>query len=260
MADSAAPERWLAYGVTRAADPANPNGPQLDSGLRGAFGQRCSVLSAPPLAAIVGLLPPGATLAQPATADLVAFASVIAHVHAQQTIVPLRFGGVLDGEAAVHAHLLANAGGYQQLLHRLQDTEELAVRLVFTVPAPGAPLPAAPTGAGTGAAYLRARQARYAQAEHRQAVVTSRGEWLGAALLPYALAHYIETLGAGGAADEPVTVAAAFLIRRGQAAALRARVRELATTESVRMTVSGPFPPYSFAALTPPAAKLAPDV
>ncbi len=252
MTEPAATDRWLVYGVIRIDESvlALP----LDPGLRGAFGQTCTVLAAPPLAAVVGSLSTDTACAQPATADLVAYAKVIAHVHAQQTIVPLRFGGVLAGEAAVRAHLIENTGAYQTLLARLDGTEELAVRLVLPPPAPVASLaPAASaTAAGAGAAYLRVRQARYAQAERQRAAAQSRAEWLCAALMPHALAHHIETISERAADQEQMTIAAAFLIQRGQAASLRARVHELAFAESIGLSVSGPFPPYSFAKLSAP--------
>ena len=257
MAEPESSGRWLVYGVISTAELGNSGELQLDPGLRGAFGQLCTVLSVAPLAAIVGLLPAEPSLAQPATADLLAYAKVIAHVHARQTIVPLRFGGVLDGEAGVRAHLMENAARYQELLDRLRGTEELAVRVGLSVPEPPATPgpPSATAGAGTGAAYLRARQARYAQAERRQAAAKTRAEWLCAALMPYALLHHIETIDDGN----ELAVAAAFLIRRGTAAELRARAQELAAGEPVRLTVSGPFPPYSFAELSPSAAAPSSD-
>lgn len=254
MADAGA-ERLLLYGVTEAGDRADEAAPRLDEELRGAFEMPCALLSAPPLAAIVSRLPAELALAQPKTADLVAYSRVLAHVHGQTTVVPLRFGSVLADAAAVHAYLADNTAAYLQLLARLRGTEELAVRLL--VPAAEASPPQAPpptAAAGAGAAYLRARQLHHAHAEHRQAAGERRADWLRQNLLPYALSHQVELIQQG----DSLAVAAAFLIRRGGAASLRARARELAAKEALKLTVSGPFPPFSFAELaaqTPGAAK-----
>ena len=213
-----APARWLVYGVVSLAEAGEAQPRELP--LRGAFGQRLTMLQSPPLGAIVGELPTSGSLAQPATADLLAFGKVIAYVHAQQTIVPLRFGGVLSDEVAVRRHLADNVAGYQQLLDRLRDTEELAVRLtgdeqpaLTTTPGPAA----SEKPAGSGTAYLRALQARHAQADKRQAIAKGRADWLRAALLPHVLAHHLELIEEG----DKLTIAAAFLVRRGQAAELR---------------------------------------
>jgi hypothetical protein len=239
--------------VVQAAEAGSGDGPNLSPALRGAFGQTCMVLCAPPLAAILAALPASCSLAQPATADLVAYNAVIAHVHAQQTTIPLRFGGVFDSEEAVRAHLGENAAGYQRLLDRLRGTEELAVRVVLPAEeSQAAGEPATGANVGTGAAYLRARQARYAQAARRQAAATTRADWLTAALMPHVRAHRVE-LAELPERPEQITIKAAFLIARGTAAVFREKARALASGEPVSLTVSGPFPPYSFAELEPPA-------
>jgi hypothetical protein len=48
------------------------------------------------------------------------------------------------------------------------------------------------------------------------------------------------------------------LLDRGALEALRQRVRELTSESGRALSVFGPFPPYSFVHLTPPAAR--PDV
>lgn len=244
MADPEASGRWLLYGVIGGAA-----GGATD-GTTGAFGQACTVLTAGPLAAIGAPLPAELQVAQPTTADLLAYSRVIEHVHAQTTIVPLRFGSVLPSAAAVRSYLAENAAAYAQLLCRLAGTEELAVRIVIAPPAPPAPPPSTPAATGIGAAYLRARQLQHAQAAQQRAAGEARAAWLRAALMPKAREHRTELVPQG----EQLVVAAAFLIPRGTFAAVRAQARALAARESVKLTVSGPFPPFSFAELEPPSA------
>lgn len=244
MADAGPGTRWLLYGVISAeSDDAVPG---LAPNLRGPFACPCSLLTAPPLAAIASPLSPELLLREPKTADLLAYSRVVEQVHAQTTVVPLRFGSVLADEAAVRAYLAANTVGFAQLLERLHGTEELAVRLLLPAPeiAPSPP-PLLTTAAGAGAAYLRARQLHHAQTAHRQSAGERRAEWLRQALRPHALDERTQLLPQG---DE-VVVSAAFLIRRGSADSLRARARELAASESLKLHVSGPFPPFSFAEL-----------
>lgn len=243
MAEAEA-ERWLLYGVTgRTADQAEP---RLDAQRCGAFGYPCSVLSTAQLGAIVSPLPPELSLREPKTADLVAYSQVLGHVHAQTTVVPLRFGSVLASEAAVRTYLIENTAFYAQLLARLHGTEELAVRVILPPPAtPPGPPPPSSAAAGAGAAYLRARQRHHAQAEHQKAAGDRLANWLRTALTPYALSSQVELIPQGGG----LAVAAAFLITRGTATALRHRARELAAAESLKLVVSGPFPPFSFAEL-----------
>lgn len=236
-------------GVTGAAADLPP--PRLELRPGGAFGQACTVLTGGPLAAIGARLPAELQVAQPTTADLLAYSRVIEHVHEQTTIVPLRFGSVLHSAAAVRSYLAENAAAYEQLLARLAGTEELAVRIVIAPPpAPSLPPHSPPSAAGIGAAYLRARQLRHAQAAQQRAAGEARAEWLRAALMPQARAHRTELIPQG----EQLAVAAAFLIPRGTFAAVRAQARALAASESVKLTVSGPFPPFSFAELEPPSA------
>lgn len=245
MADAGA-ERWLLYAVTGLG--ADQGGPQLDAKLCGAFGYPCAVLSTTKLAAVVSRLPAELPLREPKTADLVAYSKVLESVHAQTTVVPLRFGSVLANEAAVRTYLTENTAAYEQLLARLHGTEELAVRVILPPPEapPQAPSPP-PAAPGAGAAYLRARQQHHAQAEQQKAAGDRLANWLRNALMPCAISSQVGLIPQG----DRLAVSAAFLIARGTAAALRQRVRELAAAESLKLIVSGPFPPFSFAELPP---------
>lgn len=250
MADPA-PERWLLYGVTGIA--ADPAGPRLDAQLRGAFACPCSVVATAKLAAVVSPLPAELSLREPQTADLLAYSQVLGCLHEQTTVVPLRFGSVLASEAAVRTYLDENTTAYEQLLTRLHGTEELAVRVVVPPHALSSPAsPPSAAGPGSGAAYLRARQLHHAQAEQKRKAGDRLAEWLRASLMPHAIASQLGLVPQG----DGLAVSAAFLIARGTAAALRLRLRELAAASSLKLVVSGPFPPFSFAEL--PTASASP--
>jgi hypothetical protein len=245
--------RWLLYGVTDCSQVGDGAAGSLARVQPGAFGLPSTRLLLPPLSAVVAALPADCALGKATTADLLAYGRTIAAVHAQQTIIPIRFGSVLSSEAALRDYLAQNAATYQLLLAKLRGTEELAVRWHLPAAAATASGPA-PGPIATGTAYLRARQAAYAEAERQKAAKSQQAEQLRRALLPHTLATTVEPSRDG----EPPSLAAACLVRRGESSGLRQRVAELAAELGARLTVSGPLPPYSFVELTTVAALPAP--
>ncbi len=154
-------------------------------------------------------------------------------------VVPVRFGGAVSGLAAAARHLDTHAAIYQAVLARLTDAAEYVVRLR---PNARAATPAvAPT---TGRAYLSgqrsARDARLSAAKDRADAV--------AALFDALIEEAREASGAltGVRASE-----AAFLVPRGRVARLTeicATAHTKLSAHDLTLTLSGPWPAYSFAA------------
>lgn len=246
----------------------------------GPFGQRCELLTAASLIAVITPLRAGADDAasvvrveRPRVADLVAYGRLIEHCHERCTTIPIRFGCLFADRAAVEQHLVERAADYHRLLTELDGAVEVAVRMPLplaqdaTTTPPTAP--AAPPGPGAGAAYLRALQARLGQEQQRAAHAAREAEWLRAALAAgtRAQAVSLKPLAPTPRPGEPAApaVTLSLLVERDRLPALRQRIAELAAERAARLstglvpesgralTLHGPFPPYSFVQLEPRA-------
>ncbi|MFO0579361.1 MAG: GvpL/GvpF family gas vesicle protein [Polyangia bacterium] len=222
----------------------------------GPFGERNAQVEAASLIAVVTPLRGSAGVAQverPRVADLVAYGRLIEHVHDRCTTLPIRFGCLFEDTAAVAQHLVDRAADYGRLLTELQGAVEVAVRMPVRPADPTDDPKTDAAGAGAGAAYLRALRARLVKEQQREAHTVREAEWLRAALADgtRAQAVSLKPLAPAGKANEPAApaVSVSLLIERGQLAALRQRVAELAAHSGRTLTLHGPFPPYSFVKL-----------
>ena len=263
--------RILGYAMLIHARPTDPD--VLAALPEGPFSQRCELLTAASLTAVVtplrgrtGAAPaagaaPAVQIEHPRVVDLVAYGRLIDHFHARCTTIPIRFGCVLSDRAAVERHLGERAADYQRLLAELDGAVEVAVRMPLQ-PAPAAstppPAPPAPpgvgvgvgVGVGAGTAYLRAQQARLAQEQQRTAHAAREAEWLRAALAAgtraqaFSLKPLALTPRPGEPATAPVppvppvpTISVSLLVERGRLPALRQRVSELAAERAAALRI-----------------------
>ncbi|HLI60636.1 MAG TPA: GvpL/GvpF family gas vesicle protein [Solirubrobacteraceae bacterium] len=170
-------------------------------------------------------------------------------------LLPVRYGTSLPDDAAAARALEERHGTYAAALERVRGAVELAVRVFgegggasADDPSPGERSPdrgprersAAPDGRGdppgAGAAYLRARaRAAAAEAQARTRVHE-----------PLARAARATALAPLPRAGE--LLRAAYLVDRDATAAFTARVRDVQERcPKLRITCTGPWPPYSFA-------------
>jgi Gas vesicle synthesis protein GvpL/GvpF len=206
-----------------AALPPEPDG-------RGLGDARLEVLARDGLAAVLSRHP---TLRpEPSPELLWAHEAVVERLMARATVLPLRFGTVLDGDDALAATLAERRDELAAGLERVRGRVELGVRVLG---APPPPRPREPSRPQSGRAYLMARRDAHHRAEREAAAVHA----------PLAAEAHDARLRAP--APPPAILSAAYLVDRGAVAAFRGRVGALAAARAdVEIACTGPWPPYSF--------------
>ncbi|MEC3992808.1 GvpL/GvpF family gas vesicle protein [Actinacidiphila sp. DG2A-62] len=185
---------------------------------------------------------------------------VVAAAFDAVTVLPMRLACVYADDAGVRGMLATEAGGFSALLDSLEGHREFGVKVYADPRSAGSPpSPARPEGAegegarragGPGMDYLRRRRAQrdgarraYAEAEAMVQRVVERAS-------AFATAHARHRPQQGALASGPGENVAnlAFLVPRARQEAFTAAMEALgATRPGVRVEVTGPWAPYSFA-------------
>jgi hypothetical protein len=165
-------------------------------------------------------------------------------------VLPLRFGTVVPDRSAARRLLAEHAGAAAERLRRIGTTREWGVKLVRTLaPEPVAVGAAPESRAGlTGTEYLTRRKRALHEQEAAERTAAQAAELLEETLRP----HVTETLRRGGSPRSSLLLDLALLVppaREAAVLAAAAELRERLEPEAMEVEVSGPWPPYSFAAL-----------
>jgi hypothetical protein len=210
------------------------------------------VIVAGELAALVRDLPPDHTPGR--REDLEAHRRVLSDAIERTTVIPMRFGIVMDGDHVVRERLLEqHSDAIGDLLHRLDGHVQMTVKAFYAEDAllrdvlaehpdlrrRSAELPALPD-VQTRAARIQLGEAISAAVEARRAEIEYA---LAARLAPYATDIRVEPPG-----SERVALNAQLLVPRDRRPELDAVVRELSETLDgiLAFRYVGPLPPYSF--------------
>ncbi len=169
-------------------------------------------------------------------------------------MLPLRFGTVVADEDGARRLLRTHAATARELLDRIGDAREWGIRLVRTLTAadqdPVLAGPGATADGLTGTQFLaRRRQATQRARGRRRAPPAPPPRRWRTALAP----HTTDRLRRGGAAGSSLLLDLAYLVPAAEEAAFLAEVERLTgelTSDGLTLEVTGPWPPYSFAALT----------
>jgi hypothetical protein len=166
-------------------------------------------------------------------------------------VLPLRFGTVVPDEAAARRLLEEHAGSARAQLRRIGDNHEWGVKLVrrLAEPVPAGPRPVDREGV-SGTEYLARRRQALHQREDDERSATGAVELLEETLRPCVS----ESLRRGGSPGSSLLLDVAFLVppeRESEFLAAAAELREKLDPDGLEVEVSGPWPPYSFAALEP---------
>ncbi|GGW26448.1 GvpL/GvpF family gas vesicle protein [Streptomyces xantholiticus] len=187
--------------------------------------------------------------------------AVIERLGAATTVLPLRLATVyLDDDRAREA-LDAGRAAFEQLLAKLEGHVEWGIKIYVEAPdeaaPPPPPGPASSPGVGPGRAYLSNRRAQRSvrDSAHRAAgTAAERIEAAGRAFATDRARHRVQQGELAGSRDENV-VNDAYLLRADRSDAFRAEVARAADDlPGVRVDVTGPWVPYSFATAPEPAA------
>jgi hypothetical protein len=164
-------------------------------------------------------------------------------------VLPLRFGTVVADEDGARRLLRTHARTARDRLDRIGDAFEWGVRLVRALDEPALTGPAPDRDDVTGTEFLtRRREAMRA----REA--TARTAATAAATLEESLApHVTESVRRGGAPGSSLLLDVAYLVPAAAEEAFLAEVERLGGAlrpDGLALEVTGPWPPYSFAAFT----------
>ena len=180
---------------------------------------------------------------------------VIETLAAHGPAVPMRLATVYTGDAGVAALLTARGADFSAALDRVDGRSEWAVK-VYPVarrePAEaGAAARAAgrPT-AGAGAAYLSRRRQQLSAAEQSRQAAVASAEHIHATLARLAVAAQLRSPQAPQLSGRPdqMIMNGAYLVDGRRAEAFAAAAADLAAgSAGVRVELTGPWPPYSFA-------------
>lgn len=191
--------------------------------------------------------------------------AVVEAVARQGATVPLRLATVYLDDDRVRATLEAREEDFIRALDRVAGRTEWGVKAVLSPSANPArtpePEPAARSSGkqaqpGAGAAYLRRRREQTTSRERGERIAVEQAERVHATLSELAAAtrlHPPQSRQLSGDGD-PMILNAAYLVDEAAARAFTGAVAALDDEHrAIRLQLTGPWPPYSFAALEAPA-------
>lgn len=183
---------------------------------------------------------------------------VVEALMAVSPVLPMRWGTVLPSERRLFAVLEAHHDAFVAALERVRGRVELGLRVLWDGEV-GWPLPAEP--ASQGRAHSAATPGRQYLMARVEADRRARAERLRALAIADEIHGPLARLAAESVREVLLTsrmlLAAAYLVDREQVEAARAEVGALAAAlPSLRLLLTGPWPPYHFVTGCVPAETL----
>lgn len=179
--------------------------------------------------------------------------AVVAAVAALTVIAPLRLATIYQNEQRVRQMLCHRYKEFQALLDRLAGTVEVGIKLYVDTASPTPTAPTSPEN-GSGRAYLRRLSQRHRGREEHWRKAAAVAERVDTALGAHALDrnhHRPQPTQLSGAAGHNV-LNAAYLVPAGRVTEFTKLAQRLAADEpAMRIEVTGPWAPYSFAEPAP---------
>jgi Gas vesicle synthesis protein GvpL/GvpF len=177
--------------------------------------------------------------------------SVVRTAVAAGPVLPLRFGTVVADEQGARQLLRAHADAARDRLARIGDAHEWGIRLVRALEEPALTGPRPDREDMSGTEFLtRRREAQLARTAAARAA-GSAADRVEESLAP----HVRESLRRGGAPGSSLLLDVACLVPAADDRAFLAAVDRLSgelRDEGLDLDITGPWPPYSFAALGAP--------
>ncbi len=205
-------------------------------------------------AAVSRVLPADLT---PDVSRLLAYGNVVETLHADLTVIPLRYGCLLAEERQILRLLGERGEEWKALLRELDGCAEMGIRALpgngeFKARNPKTRHSSLPAGAprtpSSGRAYLVARKACYVEEERIAKEDIALLQRCRDALAGLSVNSKMETQ--SFCALHPKLHAPFpslyFLIRWDKVPSFRRAFREISPAESARLLLSGPWPPYNF--------------
>ena len=193
-------------------------------------------LAAHGLAAVVSQVEE--THSAPSVSSLLAYERVVEAIHARQTVIPLRYGCLMESESAIIHLLEDHRREYEALLSRLRGMTEMGIRVLCSdrpEPLPGSSLP-------PGAAYLASLRSRYSLG----GTFAPEEADLAARITGFLSGWYTEECREISRADQGRLVSLYFLTSQSSVEGFRAEARQIRLPDGAKVLISGPWPPYNF--------------
>ncbi len=226
-------------------------GPKPPSGLRGVGGKPVYQVTHRCLSAAFSRIGPADLT--PDLPRLQAFARVLHSYYLQGPIIPLRYGCIVSQESQLADILDKHDLYYEALLKDLEGCVEMGLRILLPNATLGNVSLGSPQGGQEfakpdlqaptrpGLTYLTARKAHYARLdrwtrEYRQTEERCLAHFKGL---------FVKSKTEGPSSRLPL-LSLYFLVPVSQVGAFRQAFRRLTETESARLLLSGPWPPFNF--------------
>jgi hypothetical protein len=164
---------------------------------------------------------------------VIAYGDQIMRIHQQTTLIPARYGSLLADEQEVTKHLINHAAHYHTLLAKLDDCEEVGIRMTLPESENEADAPQA-----SGQAYLLARKNVYSVPE-----LAAQQETLINHTLAGLYRDHRATL---SLFNGQRTYLLSYLVPRATLIQFKTGYFDLAASLGGNATLSGPWPPYNF--------------
>jgi hypothetical protein len=192
----------------------------------------------------------------PDITQLLDYGKVIESIHRTRTVIPMRYGCVFDKESQIIRFLEEGYQKFKALLIELEGCVEIGIRILNSVREADSVQSGCAndqtvnvdTFSGSGRNYLNARKAHYSTKEFFSQKTGSlikkytasfdglfvkvKTELPSSHIRPPAIGDIFLTL--------------YFLVPRGSVESFRAAFRQMCATESAKLLMSGPWPPYNF--------------
>ncbi|MCK9376307.1 MAG: GvpL/GvpF family gas vesicle protein [Syntrophobacterales bacterium] len=185
----------------------------------------------------------------PDLSDVRAHGRVVAFFHRQRTVIPMRYGCLLEDESRVARVLEDQGPAYDALLQELSGCVEMGIRIVVPEKSPEPeisrclePAPEVTSRAAlSGAAYLLNRRAHYAAVDGG----TEVQQRLAEQCLTHFTKLFVKSKIEGPVSHLPL-LSLYFLVPASLVESFKQAFRRLGCLREARLLLSGPWPPYNF--------------
>ena len=233
---------YLLYCIFRGPLPADLEIPA------GVGGQRVSTANYDGFGAVLSKL--AEPDSPPDISKLLVYETVVESFYRHLTVIPMRYGCRVECPYEAIVLLRENHAAYGALLHELEGLAEMGIQVLLDNPRAEAetdrlaiPPECFPPRSGvSGAAYLDAKKLHYLGAQRATMLQNTFVEKLCDSLHGFFVRHKVEL----PSSSRSHLMSLYFLVPRDSVESFRRAARHLHANESVKLLLSGPWPPYNF--------------
>lgn len=185
----------------------------------------------------------------PDISQVLAYEAVVEDLYRDRTVIPVRYGCRLEDASDARELLERHRDEYGALLDELEGLAEMGLHVLLDGSGTGAendacsvPPKSFPLACNSGAAYLAAKRERYLgldRADLRERLLV---EELWGSLTGLYVRHKVEFPDV----SRSLLLSLYFLVPRPSVESFRRAARQVHPRESVKLLLSGPWPPYNF--------------